>query len=189
MSSFSVLKFYTSHPTDIFHLTKFLFWTVRRMMWLLSYRWFQGFDWDGLRQRTLVGPIIQQVSITQLCHSKGCLHTIKAQVHSQGINVALLVTKWYCSRFYFEYLILLLPIIIPQCSICIIIIKVCYNRTLWGCSSKGLSFTSLLSLKYHFSIFTSVKSLSYIPLHNKVFHMTEKTVGPTCYSTIHLHKL
>ncbi|XP_069684645.1 cGMP-dependent protein kinase, isozyme 1 isoform X2 [Periplaneta americana] len=26
-----------------------------------KHKWFQGFDWDGLRQRTLVGPIIQQI--------------------------------------------------------------------------------------------------------------------------------
>nr|CAD7205846.1 unnamed protein product [Timema douglasi] len=24
-------------------------------------RWFQGFDWDGLKQRTLSGPIVQQI--------------------------------------------------------------------------------------------------------------------------------
>ncbi|PNF42262.1 cGMP-dependent protein kinase, isozyme 1 [Cryptotermes secundus] len=26
-----------------------------------KHKWFQGFDWDGLRQRTLVGPIVQQI--------------------------------------------------------------------------------------------------------------------------------
>ena len=35
----------------------------------MSYRWFQGFDWDGLRQRTLVCPIVQQVSTKTSCPS------------------------------------------------------------------------------------------------------------------------
>ncbi|KAJ4444846.1 cGMP-dependent protein kinase, isozyme 1 [Periplaneta americana] len=35
-----------------------------------KHKWFQGFDWDGLRQRTLVGPIIQQVSTRNIfCHT------------------------------------------------------------------------------------------------------------------------
>ncbi|XP_021934867.1 cGMP-dependent protein kinase, isozyme 1 isoform X2 [Zootermopsis nevadensis] len=27
-----------------------------------KHKWFQGFDWDGLRQRTLVAPIVQQIN-------------------------------------------------------------------------------------------------------------------------------
>jgi hypothetical protein len=47
----------------------------------LSYRWFQGFDWDGLRQRTLVGPIVQQVSIT---HSYAIVEVGSYWLHTAG---------------------------------------------------------------------------------------------------------
>ena len=47
----------------------------------MSYRWFQGFDWDGLRQRTLVCPIVQQVS-TKL----HVLHILEAPHSNMGLR-------------------------------------------------------------------------------------------------------
>ena len=29
---------------------------------IISFRWFQGFDWDGLANITLISPIIQKVN-------------------------------------------------------------------------------------------------------------------------------
>ena len=60
----------------------------------MSYRWFQGFDWDGLRQRTLVCPIVQQVSTNlHVLHILEAPHSIWSlgNFHPSGFITAVAV--------------------------------------------------------------------------------------------------